>query len=81
MCAPAPRAMRACAIPRELGTVACGLGYTIDFVTKPVDVLVSRAQSFRTPRAGKAINRATSDKIYKFSLVFISLEYFDDETI
>ncbi len=59
--AAAPRAKRACAIPHALGTVACRLGFSINFLTKPVDALASRVQSLRTPRGEKAINRATSD--------------------
>jgi hypothetical protein len=45
----APRTKCAYAIPRALGTVACSLGFVINFFAKPVDALASRAQSLRTP--------------------------------
>ncbi len=80
MCAPLRRAQSAYAIPRALGTVACCLGFVINFYAKPVDALASRAQSLRTPRAGKAMIRAKCPTRSQNEIEF-SLEYFDDETI
>ena len=80
MCTAAPRTKRAYAIPRALGTVACGLGFVINFFAKPFDALASRAQSLRTPNAGKAMNRAKCLTRCQNEIEF-SLEYWDDETI
>jgi hypothetical protein len=79
VCTAAPRTKRAYAIPRALGTVACGLGFVINFFAKPFDALASRAQSLRTPNAGKAMNRAKCPTRCQNEIEF-SLEYWDDET-
>ncbi len=76
MCSAAPRKKRLYAIPRALGTVACYLGFVINFFAKPA----SRAQSLRTPSAGKAMNRAKRLTKCQNEIEF-SLEYFDYETI
>ena len=80
MCTAAPRTKRAYAIPRALGTVACGLGFVINFFAKPFDALASRAQSLRTPNAGKAINQAKCPTRCQIEIEF-SLEYLEDKTI
>jgi hypothetical protein len=56
LCTAAQRTKRAYAIPRALSSVACGLGFVINFFAQPVDALALRAQSLSTPRAGKAMN-------------------------
>ena len=81
MCTAAPHTKRAYAIPRALRSVACGLGFVINFFAKPVDALASRVQSLRTPRAEKAMNRAKCPTRCQNNESEFSLEYFDGETI
>ena len=81
MCTAAPRKKRAYAIPRALSSIACGLGFVINFFAKPVDALASRVQSLRTPRAEKAMNRAKCPTRCQNNESEFSLEYFDGETI
>ncbi len=58
-----------------------GLGFVINFFVKPVDALAaSSAQSLRTPRVGKAMNRAKCPTRCQNEIEF-SLEYFYDETM
>ena len=80
MCTAALHTKLAYAIPRAFRSIACGLGFVINFFAEPVDALASRAQSLRTPRAGKAMNRAKCPTRCQHESEF-SLEYFDDETI
>ncbi len=80
VCTPALRTKRSYAIPRALATVACGLGFVINFFAKPSDALASRARSLCTPRAGKAMHWAKCQTRSQNEIEF-SLEYFNDETL
>ena len=78
MCAPSRRAQTRMRDPTRthywvIISIACGQSPSIDVVTKPVDALASsRAQSLRTPRAGKAVNRATSEKTW-MKIIFTTI--------